>query len=490
MARETLSEEKKNANKPKTLSEKLTDFFSNLGLQILILGIICIWGGFVLYLCKVAQSNVLPSCTSFAPYTDVKSGLESITTDINLVGVGSSTWSTKIKFPLDKIHEMTENTLGWLRKWITGSDSSVYTLYLAKTIQSVLAFNFKINTTVYNFINSYLSETFIILLSPIITSILYLITLTTNYFHMFYLMFYNIYLLFSKKTEEGDPKQPSINWEDGNPWGVGSIGMTLFYMVIIFLFNFTIGLGIFIPITAFCITSFCALLPLFLYSENVQTSKSYGLSSTLKNIFKYKSRMILIVVSLLTILNTSSTFGGYAAFVSIVACGILYFFSSSYQQYVPKTVDHASEGIGNYNLAKMKECQTDRIVKPTFFQKLTRITLPTIEVPEVKLTKVDVTDIKPTNILPELPLPTVKMEKLEIPEIKLPTISDLVPEIPKNIEVPVIEMPKIQLPTEITVPTISMTPINLETAKDAISAPIENIKNILSDQPISTNTPK
>jgi phosphotransferase system glucose/maltose/N-acetylglucosamine-specific IIC component len=56
----------------------------------------------------------------------------------------------------------------------------------------------------------------------------------------------------------------------------------------------------------------------------------------------------MILLSLYIILSASSNFGGYAAFVAVIACVILYYFSSVYHQYTPKATDHSSFGLGDF----------------------------------------------------------------------------------------------------------------------------------------------
>jgi phosphotransferase system glucose/maltose/N-acetylglucosamine-specific IIC component len=90
-------------------------------------------------------------------------------------------------------------------------------------------------------------------------------------------------------------------------------------------------------------------------SRSAETNKPYGVSETIKNILKFKMSIIMILLSLNIIGSTSSNFGGYAAFVAIVACVLLYFFSSIYQPYMPKNSDHSTFGLGNYFQA-VKEC--------------------------------------------------------------------------------------------------------------------------------------
>jgi phosphotransferase system glucose/maltose/N-acetylglucosamine-specific IIC component len=129
-----------------------------------------------------------------------------------------------------------------------------------------------------------------------------------------------------------------------------------------------------IPITASFVSLFCAIFPLFMKSKNSQTGKSYGVFETIKNVLKFKLNIIMILISLYIILSASSNFGGYAAFVAIVACIILYFFSSVYHQYTPKATDHSSFGLGDFVQAE-KPCIPKAVAEgePSMFEKIGKL---------------------------------------------------------------------------------------------------------------------
>jgi hypothetical protein len=85
-------------------------------------------------------------------------------------------------------------------------------------------------------------------------------------------------------------------------------------------------------------------------------------------------------MSLTVILSANSNFGGvgysiggvnYSAFVAIIACILLYFFSSIYKQYTPKGMDHSTFGLGDYAQAE-KICipLADPEIEMTMFQKI------------------------------------------------------------------------------------------------------------------------
>ena len=369
MSDTSIIDDKKKQQAPDTKKELLS-FFVGILYQLIIFGILIIVGALGLYSCKVAQTNILPTCLSFSPYTDIISPIKEIPIDVNVVKTDKGTWSTKIEFPLQENFKIINNTLGILHKWINQPNSNVYKLYIATTLQQLIACNLTVTNNINNFMNSMFTETWLILLSPYMIFFTGLLTSVINTIYFIILWFYNIYLLFSEKDES---KNGPI-WKDGEMWGLLNWWWVLIYIFIFCILFFTIGLGLVIPITSALVSLFCTIFPLFMKSKNSQTGKSYGLSETIKNVLKFKLNIIMILFSLYIISSASSNFGGYAAFVAVVACIILYFFSSVYHQYTPKTNDHASYGLGDFVQAE-KVCIPKTVTpsEQSMFEKIGKL---------------------------------------------------------------------------------------------------------------------
>lgn len=368
-----IDEKKNTSSKPK---DALLSFVLVIVYQLIALGVIIIIGAMVLYTGKVAQSNILPTCLSFAPYTDVIPPIKEIPIDINVVKTDKGIWSTKLKFPLGENFKTIDKTLGALKDMINGPKSNIYKLYIATTLQEVIACNFTINNVIYNFINSFLPETLIILLSPLIGGFVYGLTGIITTFYLIILWFSNIPLLFSEKTETKN----ATTWKNGDMWGIMTWYWSLFYIFISIIAFFVAGISFIIPITSFLVSTFCMIFPLFMKSQNSASGKPSGVYDTIKNILKFKMSIIMYFMSLTVILSANSNFGGvgysiggvnYSAFVAIIACILLYFFSSIYKQYTPKGIDHSTFGLGDYAQAE-KICipLADPEIEMTMFQKI------------------------------------------------------------------------------------------------------------------------
>lgn len=359
-----IDEKKNKSEKPKNA---LLNFSLSVFYQLITLGIIILIGSLFLYTSKVAQTNILPTCLAYAPYTNVAPHVKEIPVDINIVKTDKGNWSTKLKFPLDENMKTIEKSLGALKNLINGPKTNVFKMYIGTTLQEVISCNFNIINTIANFINAFLPETLIVILGPFLGFFTYILTGVIDTFYLIFLWFYNIHLLFSEKTETGN----ATTWKSGDMWGIMTWYWSLIYIFLFIIAFFLIGASLIIPIASFLVSTFCILFPLFMKSKNATTGKSYGLGETIKNVLKFKMSIIMILMSLNIISSANSNFGGYTAFVSIIACILLYFFTSIYQPYTPKGVDHSTFGLGDYAQAE-KVCEPTEMAKgePSLLQKI------------------------------------------------------------------------------------------------------------------------
>ena len=159
-------------------------------------------------------------------------------------------------------------------------------------------------------------------------------------------------------------------------WTAGNILMSLLTIYILVILFFILGIWLIIPLTVGIISIYCLFYPLGFSAKNATTGKPYGVMSTILNILKYKLSIIMYITSLFVILNASATFGGYFAFVALIACLLLYFFSDIYTSYFPKAADHATSGLGDF-LQATKKCIPPEVANEpqhlSLFGKLRRV---------------------------------------------------------------------------------------------------------------------
>jgi hypothetical protein len=316
-------------------------------------------GSILLYSCKVAQSNLLPTCSTAEPYSNVAIQIQQIAADINIVKNANGEFSTKILFNVEENKQHINKVLGVLNQWKYGVGATSFKLYVASILGDLIAFQFKLRTMILNLLNSIFSESLIVFLGifivPIIESINYIVSL----FYTIFLWFARIHMLFSEPvaTEKG------TTWKDGNMWGLTSWYWSLIIIFLVFMLLMTIGITLIIPILVALISGFCMFFPLFIKATfKDKPDRVYGVSETIKNMFKFKLGVIMILASLFVILNASSHLGAYSAVLAVVACAILYFFTPTYKSYAAKPTDFSTFGLGTYTQAT-KNCVTPFVPK-------------------------------------------------------------------------------------------------------------------------------
>jgi hypothetical protein len=149
---------------PATTSRLYGQFFSFVGLKLVAVLIQTFLGVYALWLCKVAQSNILPSDFRGAPYTDLPPIIESIMTQVNFFKLNGQDYSTKLLFQYLYVPDKSANDttqinsqfsiLNALREYnelptITGT--SMFFIYM---IESIFCLNFSMINMFFSAFNS------------------------------------------------------------------------------------------------------------------------------------------------------------------------------------------------------------------------------------------------------------------------------------------------------------------------------------------------
>ena len=323
---------------PITMKESGSFLLILLG-KLFVLGIVVVVGTCLVYTCRVSQSNILPTDMNFTPYTDVIPtivGGDKVV-NIDIVKTAEGIFSTKLIFPLAENMSDLRNKgfIGYLNKLKDPKANNSFYLYIATTIQQILANNLAIINWVYgSIVNNFFNESMIIFLAPFLSVFVNFCTSIINGFYFAFLLFYNLPLFFSTTTSD------KTAWTSNSMWSFMNWWKTLIVVWVAILAFLFVGIGIIVPAVAALSTIFCALLPLFMTAKKVDgegdtTNASYSIKDALKNVLKYKMSLIMYIISFFVIVDANASFGGYEAFIAVVACLLLYFFTNVYKQYIP-----------------------------------------------------------------------------------------------------------------------------------------------------------
>lgn len=311
-----IDEKKQEINQtPSTFTSKIGSFIISV---IVIFAIILLYfcsGGLILYLCKLAQSNILPTDTNCAPYTDTKPNIQQIQTNIFTTYTDPET-SMKIQFPYDK--NTKNKTIDMFKEYKQKSSSNFLANYFIAITESLLEFNYSSITTIMNSMNEMLPETVIIFLGPLVSAFLYAAGLLINQIYFIYLWFYSMSWFFkhnSNDTGSGLPKWEDVTLFNPIDWWLGASLVILFA---IFLF-FGFPLLSFIPILAYHNSLISSL-----FYTGIMNNKTASVFTVMSGVLKYYKISVVTIISLFVILLSFSNLGAVPGIFSILTVGLIY----------------------------------------------------------------------------------------------------------------------------------------------------------------------
>ena len=175
MTKSSSSRVKSKRDKTPPLKDRLINLSKSVamsGVKLIIhvvLGIICIQQ------CRLAQSGILPTCSSTAPYTDKDIEMEQIHMDFLTTSVKGVDKSIKATFPLKDNLAIYQDSilLRTIRNWTIGANSSNMTYYLGTCMGSAAVTYYAIHNSMYGFINSWFPQWFIMYMSFTIIPIIF-----------------------------------------------------------------------------------------------------------------------------------------------------------------------------------------------------------------------------------------------------------------------------------------------------------------------------
>jgi len=330
-------------NEPESKRE---EYFKNLrnfvaatfgsGISILVW---CILSVLVVYGCKIAQANVLPSDTECYPYTEKISNIEIIDTFIfSNPFFSSPRVAMKLQFP-DPHNSYLDPLITGIRNYKNDGSTSYIGQFFNSILETMIAKNFGFYNMFFSFLNS-LPEFVLILLAPIIAFIVFMGGMYRNLLYFTLAWFSNLSWLFKRnanveKCEDGEitylspPKWVDVKWSQKQtdiPHTNGWLQYTgrcilCFVFVMIFLTLFIAQGGL---LLAMGINVFCGI---FLLTYNIKLNgKDSSITSLFPYFFKYNKLLIMGLFSLFAVTNAYTFLGPkYAVFAVLTLVAIYRF---------------------------------------------------------------------------------------------------------------------------------------------------------------------
>ena len=165
-------EDSKNINKDYVSNMK--GFISSVILIFFVLIIYFSLSGLILFGCKLAQSNILPTESNCYPYTEEKPNIKPVYTNIFTTFFEPQT-SMKMNFPYNE-YNSSNKFLDMLREYRNEPKSNFLANYFISIIESLAQFNYSAFNSILNMLNG-IPETLMIFFGPIIFGIVSAIVL-------------------------------------------------------------------------------------------------------------------------------------------------------------------------------------------------------------------------------------------------------------------------------------------------------------------------
>jgi hypothetical protein len=253
-------------------------------------------GSRVVFACKVAQANILPTDLDCMPYTPADKDEESpkyesttpeANIDVSYVynadQEGYKAYATKIAFEINEFSRKNY-LIDKLRTIEYNPKVDPMVKYLCVVIQNIFVFYYGITNSLFGFMNSNLNESIIILIGPYLLKYLSVFIYPVSIVVSIIFCLLNIgWLLKSNKNNDKEYKHKSTTepvWRPCDPLSsFYNFFGTIIYLYIGFFLASVLSLS---PIPAL-ISFMCLLSPLFMKAKIVQTDSESGEKKDMKD---------------------------------------------------------------------------------------------------------------------------------------------------------------------------------------------------------------
>ena len=353
-------EEEESTNSTNYLS-KFMKFIISIIVVILIILIYFGVSGLLLYVCKLSQSNILPTEDKCFPYTDNIPEIQKVKTNL-FTTFTEPEMSVKLEFPYNE-YNSSNVILDKLREYKKSPSSHFLANYFISIIENLIQFNYSIINTIMNMMNE-VPEILIIAFGPIIVGFIFAINMLINEIYLIYLWFVNMYWFF--KTNKNDTGKGNPEWDDVTlltpvNWFLG------FGIVILFIILFFVGLPLiaFIP---FFILLWCGLSSVMY--KGIINNKDVNVFTIIKDVLKYYKVSIVTLISVFVVLLAFSTLGAVPGIFSIITVCLIYFGFVSMDIFNPIEISDLSPVVSNKQAKKICSLKNEIKEKHGFLYNL------------------------------------------------------------------------------------------------------------------------
>ena len=352
--------------------ENLKKFISSTigsGIKVLIWFILSL---IVIYICKLAQSNILPTDINCYPYTNNKdSEPEKIETFIftNLF-FRKPRKAMILEFP-DTDNSFIDGFIRWLGKYPQNPKSSFYGNFLVAIFKPLFANTFSYYNTMFSFLNQ-IPEFLLVIFGPILGAFIFMVGSFYSVLCICYYWIGNLEWMWKKNaniivdkngkiTNKGPPNWQDVRWKSPDPedpskseWFACFIGFCLIGLLVFTLITLLTSQLLLLFSFVF---SFICIITCLTYRVKL-SDKPSSVSDMFTYFFKYNKLVIMTIFSLYVVSNAYTYLGSTSAGFSVLTLILIYYFNII-EMFVPIKTDEDEriEVDVNSSQAKRTPCE-------------------------------------------------------------------------------------------------------------------------------------
>ena len=338
-----------NNSRGETMDSTLS-FFTSLLYQLITLFIILLVGISILYGCKVSQSNILPTDIHCFPYENVDPVIKEVPINMNITSVNGEKYSQKIFFPYQA--NKKNFLLDYLRKIKDQPKASSAVTFLVEVIMTFLQFNYSMTNGFYHILNSYLPESVIIFLSPVLLVLSLFIFVFFDFFYFIYAWFSNMSWLFKENTNQTNTGTP--NWKSVNllePFRY----FFAWFLAFVFFWVFILGFGFMFPVMLVLCLNYALFSPLGVngFTKINNAFQKISLFQFFKDVLKDKKQIIMTLFSVFVVLSSFSYFDAIVGILFLLII-LLFWFGLIPNNFFKNKIPENLSKLTSYNVADKK----------------------------------------------------------------------------------------------------------------------------------------
>ena len=272
--------------------------------------------GMILFMCKLAQTNILPTDNDCYPYTSNHADIGDVTTNIFSTFTDPDI-TLKMNFP--KEPNKSSVILDLIRKYKISSNAFPTVCYLLSIIENIMGLYYSCINIFFNGLNNF-PEYLIIIFSPILLFFFYILLFYFGFIYFCVSYFLNMDWLFKERDGEGKWIEIDSLVDPGGFYFSVFVAAMFFYMFAGVLFFSIILAPISVPhlLLVSCFIS-CLSYVGEINGERVSCFK------IIQQVFKYHKAIILLLILMRIIRNVFVDLDYKVGIVSIIVLILLVF---------------------------------------------------------------------------------------------------------------------------------------------------------------------